>query len=39
MGEMRNVYKVLVGILEATNHLEDLGVDVKIILEWMLGKL
>jgi hypothetical protein len=31
MGDMRNVY------LKGRDHLEDLGVDRKIILEWMLG--
>jgi hypothetical protein len=38
MGGMRNAYKILVGKLERTNHFEDLGVDGRIILEWILGK-
>jgi hypothetical protein len=38
MGKMRIVYKVLVGKPERKNYLEDLGIDRKIILEWMLGK-
>jgi len=33
MGEMRNAYKHLV-----REHLEDLGIDRRIILEWILGK-
>ena len=32
MGERRGVYRVLVGKSEGKNHLEDLGVDGKIIL-------
>jgi hypothetical protein len=35
MGETRNVYSILVGKPEGT---EDVGVDEKIILEWILGK-
>jgi hypothetical protein len=35
MGEMRNTYSVLVGKSERKNHSEDLGVDRRIILEWM----
>jgi hypothetical protein len=38
MGEMKNTYHILVGKPEGKNHLEDLGVDGKIILEWILGK-
>jgi hypothetical protein len=34
---MRNSYKILVGKPERKNHSEDLGVDGKIILEWILG--
>jgi hypothetical protein len=38
MGEMRNVYKILVEKSEGKkDHLEDLGVDGKI-LEWILDK-
>jgi hypothetical protein len=35
----RDVYKMLVGILTRRDHFEDLGVDGRIILEWILGKL
>jgi hypothetical protein len=35
---MRNVYKVCWEILKGRGHSEDLGVDGKRILEWMLGK-
>jgi hypothetical protein len=38
MGEMRNAYKILVGNLKGRHHSEDVGVDEKIILEWLLGK-
>jgi hypothetical protein len=38
MGEMRNVYKILVRKPEGNNHSDDLGVDVRIILEWILAK-
>jgi hypothetical protein len=37
MGEVRNAYNILVGKSEEKNHSEDLGVDGKIILEWILG--
>jgi hypothetical protein len=33
MGQLRNVYSILVGKFEGKNHLEDLGVDGTIILE------
>jgi hypothetical protein len=33
---MRNAYKILVGKHE--NHLEDLGIEGRIISEWILGK-
>jgi hypothetical protein len=36
MGEIRNAYNTLVGKPEGKNHLEDLGIDGKIILEWVL---
>jgi hypothetical protein len=38
MEEMRNAYKILVGELERKRHSEDVGLDGKIILEWILGK-
>jgi hypothetical protein len=36
--EMRNAYKILDGKPERNRQLEDIGVDGKIILEWILGK-
>jgi hypothetical protein len=36
--KMRNAYKILVEKPEGKDHLEDLGVDNKITLEWILGK-
>jgi hypothetical protein len=38
MGDMRNAYNILVGKPERKKTLEDIGVDEKIILEWILGK-
>jgi hypothetical protein len=38
MGEMRNSYKVLVVNMKEIDHSEELGVDGKIILEYILGK-
>jgi hypothetical protein len=38
MGEMRSAYKISVGKSEGRYHSEDLGVEGRIILEWMLGK-
>jgi hypothetical protein len=38
MGEMRNVYKILVGKPEGKSHSEELSVDRKITLECILGK-
>jgi hypothetical protein len=38
MGEMRNAYKILDVKLKGRDHLEGLGVDGRIILEWILGK-
>jgi len=38
MGEMRNAYKTLVGNLKGGDDSKNLGVDGKIILEWILGK-
>jgi hypothetical protein len=37
MGEMRNAYRVLIGNLKGRDHSDDVGVDRKIILEWILG--
>jgi hypothetical protein len=31
MGELRSAYEILVGKLQRTNHLGDLGIDCKII--------
>ena len=39
MGEMRGAYGVLVGKDEGKNHLEDLDIDGRIILRWILRKL
>jgi hypothetical protein len=38
MGETRNAYNVLVGKCEDRDHLEDLGIEGRILLEWILGK-
>jgi hypothetical protein len=38
MGEMRNAYKSLVEDINGKEHSEELGVDGRIILEWILGK-
>jgi hypothetical protein len=38
MGEMRNAYAVLGGNLKERDRPEDLDVNGKIILEWVLGK-
>jgi hypothetical protein len=35
---MRNVYNILLENLKGGDHLEDLGIDEKTILEWILGK-
>jgi hypothetical protein len=34
---MRNAYRIFVGKPEWRDHSEDLGVDGRVILEWMLG--
>jgi hypothetical protein len=39
MGEVKNAYKMFNGKLNGRDHKEDLSVDGKIILEWILGKL
>jgi len=38
MGERKGVYRVLVGKPEGKNHLEDHGVDGRIILRWIFRK-
>jgi hypothetical protein len=38
MEEIRNEYNILIGKPEGKDHSEDLGVDGRIILDWMLGK-
>jgi hypothetical protein len=35
---MRNAYNILVGNLKGRDQMEDLDVEGKIILEWILGK-
>jgi hypothetical protein len=39
MGERRGAYRALVGKLEGRNHLEDPGVDGRIILKWIFERL
>jgi hypothetical protein len=39
MGEGRNVYRVLVGKSKERDHLKDRGVDRRMELEWILGRL
>jgi hypothetical protein len=38
MGQMRNAYSILVGKPEWKNHSEDLGVNGKLISEWIFAK-
>jgi hypothetical protein len=38
MGDMRNAYNIVVENLKRRDHLEDLGIDGKIILQWISGK-
>jgi len=38
MGEERCLYRVLVGKPEGRDHLEDEGIDERIILRWIFGK-
>jgi hypothetical protein len=35
---MKNAYRILVGNLKRREHLEDIGVDEKIILKWIFNK-
>jgi hypothetical protein len=39
VGEIRNIYKILVGKPERRAHLVDLYVDGKIILKWVLNSV
>jgi hypothetical protein len=39
MGEMRNTYKIIVGKSERKNHLDDLSIDGKVILKWIMGEI
>jgi hypothetical protein len=38
MGERRGAYRILVGKSEGRNHLENPGIDGRIILKWILEK-
>jgi hypothetical protein len=38
IGEIRYVYNILSGNLKGRDRADDLGVDGKITLEWILGK-
>jgi hypothetical protein len=38
VGEKRGAYRILVGRPEGRDHLEDSGVDVRIILKWIFKK-
>jgi hypothetical protein len=38
MGEMRGLYRVLLGKLKGRDHLGDSGVDGRIILRWIFKK-
>jgi len=39
MGEMKNAYNTLVANLKGRDHTEDIGVNGKITLEWILEKI
>jgi hypothetical protein len=39
MGERRGAYRVLVGKPEGKDHLEDPGIDRRIILKWIFDRL
>jgi hypothetical protein len=38
MGEMRNAYNIFLENVKGKDHSEDIGLDERIILEWILGK-
>jgi hypothetical protein len=38
MDEMSNAYKILFGNLKERDHSEELGIDGKIILDWIIRK-
>ena len=38
MGESRGVYRIVVGKPEGKNHLEDRGLDGRVILSWIFSK-
>jgi hypothetical protein len=38
MEDRKGAYSVLVGRPNGNNHLEDLGIDLKIILKWIVNK-
>ena len=38
MGEKRGIYRVLVGKFEGKNHLEDPGIEGRIMLRWIFMK-